>query len=393
MIKTFKDRHGFARADITLANWRTAPYSRWTFQNVRDLVPTAVIAAEVPAAEVPLASDAFLDAAMETGLAGAPSARAFLDFAHTDAFVMMRRGEVVAEYYAPHADPDAPHLVFSISKSLTAVVSGILEAEGLIDPDRPVTDYLPEAKGSVYGDCTYRDVLDMRVSLDFEEAYLDPHGAFARYRRAMLWNPPEPNIAPETLASFLITLQKAERPHGGPFYYASPNADLLGVVIERVTGACFSDLASDLLWKPMGAKGNADITVDAIGTPRTAGGVSMTARDLARLGELLRNHGVRNGRQIVPEGWIRDMQENGDREAWREGRNVDLPNGRYRSQWYQSGEADGAFCAIGIHGQWLYVDPSTETVIVKLSSQPEPLGDEENQDIFTFFRALCRRAI
>lgn len=70
MIRTFKDRHGFARADITLANWRTAPYSRWTFQNVRDLVPTAVIAAEVPAAEAPLASDAFLDAPMETGLAG-----------------------------------------------------------------------------------------------------------------------------------------------------------------------------------------------------------------------------------------------------------------------------------------------------------------------------------
>ncbi|WP_439615679.1 serine hydrolase domain-containing protein [Shinella sp.] len=393
MIKTFKDQHGFARADVTLANWRTAPYSRWTFQNVRDFVPTAVIAAEAATAEVPLQSDAFLDATMETGLAGAASARAFLDFAHTDAFVMMRRGEVVAEYYAPHADPNAPHLVFSISKSLTAVVSGILEAQGLIDPDRPVTDYLPEAKGGVYGDCTYRDVLDMRVSLDFEEAYLDPHGAFARYRRAMLWNPPEPNIQPETLASFLVTLQKAERPHGGPFYYASPNADLLGVVIERVTGARFADLTSELLWKPMGAKGNADISVDAIGTPRTAGGVSMTARDLARLGELLRNGGARDGKQIVPEAWIRDMQENGDKEAWQQGRNVDLPNGRYRSQWYQSGEADQAFCAIGIHGQWLYVDPSTETVIVKLSSHPEPLGDEENQDLFTFLRALSRRAI
>jgi CubicO group peptidase (beta-lactamase class C family) len=393
MIKTFKDRHGFARADVTLANWRTAPYSRWTFQNVRDLVPTAAIAPQAATAEVPLSSDAFLDAAMETGLAGTASARAFLDFAHTDAFVMMRKGEIVAEYYAPHADPDAPHLVFSISKSLTAVISGILEAEGLIDPDRPVSDYLPEAKGGVYGDCTYRDVLDMRVSLDFEEAYLDPDSAFARYRRSMLWNPPATAAEPETLAAFLVSLQKAERPHGGPFYYASPNADLLGVVIERVTGARFADLTSELLWKPMGASGNADITVDAIGTPRTAGGVSMTARDLARLGELLRNDGVHDGRQVVPKAWIRDMQQNGDREAWQQGRNVDLPNGRYRSQWYQSGEADGAFCAIGIHGQWLYVDPSTQTVIVKMSSQPEPLGDEENQDMFTFFRALCRRSI
>lgn len=393
MIKTFQDRHGFARADVTLANWRTSPYSRWTFQNVRDFVPTAVIAAEAVVAEQPLASDTFLDAPMETGLAGTGSARAFLEFAHTDAFVMMRKGEIVAEYYAAHANPDAPHLVFSISKSLTAVISGILEADGILDPGRPVTDYLPEAKGSVYGDCTYRDVLDMRVSLDFEEAYLDPYGAFARYRRSMLWNPPMPGAEPENLAAFLLTLQKAERPHGGPFYYASPNADLLGVIIERATGARFADLTSDLLWKPMGAKGLADITVDAIGTPRTAGGVSMTARDLARLGELLRNDGTRGGKQIIPIAWIRDMQENGDRDAWQQGRNVDLPNGRYRSQWYQSGEADQAFCAIGIHGQWLYVDPSTETVIVKFSSQPEPLGDEENQDVFTFFRALCRRAI
>src|SRR5690606_4479061 len=102
MIKTFKNRHGFARADVTLANWRTAPYSRWTFQNVRDLVPTSLINAEVVTAEVPVASDAFLDAPMETGLAGSPTARAFLDFAHTDAFVLMRRGEIVAEHYAAH---------------------------------------------------------------------------------------------------------------------------------------------------------------------------------------------------------------------------------------------------------------------------------------------------
>ena len=81
--------------------------------------------------------------------------------------------------------------------------------------------------------------------------------------------PPLPDAEPETLASFLLTLKKAERPHGGPFYYASPNADLLGVIIERVTGARFADLASELLWKPMGARGEADITVDAIGTPRT----------------------------------------------------------------------------------------------------------------------------
>lgn len=206
MIRTFKDRHGFARADVTLANWRTAPLQPLDLPERARLRADRRDHTEVAATKVPLESAAFLDAAMETD-ADAPTARAFLDFAHTDAFVMMRRGEIVAEYYAPHADPNAPHLVFSISKSLTAVVSGILSGRPSYS-DRPVTDYLPEAKGSVYGDCTYRDVLDMRVSLDFEEAYLDPYGAFARYRRAMLVNPPMKDAEPETLASFLLTSRR-----------------------------------------------------------------------------------------------------------------------------------------------------------------------------------------
>ncbi|QRM57307.1 serine hydrolase [Sinorhizobium sp. BG8] len=392
MIPTFNDANGFARADVTLETWRSAPYSRWSFQNLRDLVPTAEIACETVEAEVAVESSLFLAGSIDAGLEDVSTISGFLDYAHTDAFVVMRDGRIVAEHYAPHADVNARHVVFSVSKSLTAVVSGILEAEGVIDPDKPVTHYLPEAAGSAYGDCSYRDVLDMRVSLDFEEVYLDRLGAFARYRRAMLWNPPEPGLPAETLPSFLFTLRKAERPHGGPFFYASPNSDLLGVIIERATKMRFPELMSDLLWKPMGAKNHAYVTVDAIGTPRTAGGICVTARDLARVGELLRTGGASAGRQVVPSAWIKDMRTAGDHDAWAAGSNTSLPNGRYRSQWYQSGEADGAYCAIGIHGQWLYVDPSTDTVIVKLSSQPNPLDDELKQDNFAFFRAICQMA-
>ncbi|MBB3979163.1 hypothetical protein GGQ64_004399 [Rhizobium azooxidifex] len=393
MTSTFKDENGFARRDVTLANWRTAPFSRWAFHNVRDLVPTAEFRSRRPEPEEALDSRDRLDARLETALEGAATIRAYLEKAQTDGFLVMRGGRVVLEHYAAHSGVNARHIVFSISKSLTALLSGILEAEGVIDPDRPVSHYLPEAKGGAYGDCSYRDVLDMRISLDFEEAYLDPKGAFARYRRAMLWNPPLPDETPETLAGFLMTLKKGDGPHGGPFSYASPNSDMLGTIIERVTGARFSDLFEALVWHPLGATNDGYVTVDAIGTPRTAGGMCVSARDLARIGELIRTGGVAGGKQVVPEAWIVDMTQNGDRQAWQEGRNVDLPNGRYRSQWYQSGEEDGAYCAIGIHGQWLYVDPSTETVIVKLSSQDDPLGDETNHDMFTFFRTLCRMAL
>ena len=390
MTTEFETAYGFARRDVTIANWRTAPYSRWSFQNLRELVPTAEIRATAEEPETALALSPLLDTPLETGLAGTTIARAFLDYAHTDAFVLMKGGRIVAEHYAPHAQVNARHIVFSISKSLTALVSAVLEEQGVIDPDSPVVSLIPEAEGSAYGDCSYRDVLDMRVSLDFDEAYLDKNGAFARYRRSTLWNPSEAGAPVETLTEFLMTIQKADRPHGGPFFYASPNSDLLGILIERATGRRYVDLFSDLLWKPLGAKNHALVSVDGAGTARSAGGVCVTARDLARVGQMLLEGGIANGRQVVPAAWVEDMRNAGDPSAWAASQPTMLPNGRYRSKWYQTGEPDGAFCAIGIHGQWLYVDPSTETVIVKLSSQPNPLDDELKQDNFAFFRALSR---
>ncbi|MBA3043040.1 MAG: beta-lactamase family protein [Alphaproteobacteria bacterium] len=392
MTTEFKTTYGFERRDVTIANWRTAPYSRWSFQNLREMVPTTEIRAAAEEPETALVTSPLLDAALETGLAGTANARAFLDHAHTDAFVLMKGGQIVAEHYAPHTHVNARHIVFSVSKSLTALVSAVLQDQGVIDPDCPVVSLIPEAKGSAYGDCSFRDVLDMRVSLDFDEAYLTKDGAFARYRRSTLWNPAEPGAPVETLTEFLMTLQKADRPHGGPFFYASPNSDLLGILVERASGRRYADLFSDLLWKPLGAKNHALVSVDGAGTARSAGGVCLTARDLARVGQMLLDGGTANGRQVVPAAWVTDMQTAGDPKAWAASQPTMLANGRYRSKWYQTGEPDGAFCAIGIHGQWLYVDPSTETVIVKLSSQPNPLDDELKQDNFAFFRALSRIA-
>lgn len=379
----------FSRQDVTLGNWRESPYSRWAFHNLRELVPTAEISCGFPRVENPVASSDLLSERISTGIEGITSVLEHLEFSHTDAFVLMRRGEIIGEYYAPYSGIEKPHVVFSVSKSITAVVSGILEGQGLIDPDMPVSDYLPEAKGSAYGDCRYRDVLDMRVSLDFNEAYLDRNGAFARYRRAMLWNPPEPGTTAEDLRSFLVSLRKGEGPHGGRFFYASPNSDLLGIILERVTGKRYADLVSDLLWKPMGAASHGYVTVDSAGTARSAGGVCVTVRDLGRVGELVRTEGVIAGRQVLPRTWGADMLANGDGDAWKAGGENIFPEGRYRSQWYQSGEQSGAFCAIGIHGQWIYIDPSKEITIAKASSQPKPVDDEMKFANLAFYRAVC----
>jgi hypothetical protein len=384
---TFEQEFGFRRNEVTLANWRTSPFSRWSFQNAGELVPSARILAargeETPAQDM----GGLLGEKIITK-SGSETVAAFLARSDTDALAVMKSGRVVGDWFAPYMQFGARHIIFSISKSLTAVLAGIVHGEGLLDPQAPVTHYLPEAAGSAYGDATVRHVLDMVVSIDIEETYLDPESAYGRYRKATLWNP---GGGTESLASFLMTLPRLPGEHGETFRYRSPNSDLLGLVIERATGRRIPDLMHEKLWLPLGAKSEAAVTVDMEGTARTAGGISMTPRDLARIGEMMRQGGMADGRRVVAESWVRDTVGAGSTDAWLRGDMVHLfPKGRYRNKWYQVG--DGAFCGIGIHGQWLYVDPKTETVIVKMSSQPQPVDDPLDIDIVAFLQALGRMA-
>jgi len=379
----FQQKFGFRRDEVTLANWRTAPFNRWAFQNVAEIVPSVVQTYGQAQDETPADPAGILDREVAS-LDGAPTVRAFLERTHSDALAVMRRGEFVADWQAPHMRFGAPHLAFSISKSLTAIVAGILEGDGLLDPEAPVVTYVPEAANSAYGDATVRHVLDMTVSLDFEEAYLDPESVFARYRQAMLWNPGGNG---ESLLDLLCDLKRLPGPHGEVFRYRSPNSDMLGVIVERASGQRVCDLMQDRLWGPLGIRGTVAVTVDRQGYARTAGGVSVSPRDLARVGEMMRQGGVAGGRRIVAESWIRDTTTAGSRDAWLVGDFVNLlPEGRYRNKWYQSGK--GWFCGIGIHGQWVVVDPATETVVVKMASQPEPVDDDMDRENVAFFEWL-----
>jgi CubicO group peptidase (beta-lactamase class C family) len=389
---TFRSRYGFAREDVTLANWRTSPYSRWSFVNVAELVPSAVIEAAPGQSEPPPADAAWLLGEKVELSKGATTVGAFLDSCDTDALVVMKSGKLVADHHWPLHRPGDRHIIFSISKSLTAILAGILEDEGKLDPAAPVPDYVPEMSRSAYADATVQQVLDMCVSVAIEETYLDPMSAYGRYRRAMLWNPPLPGEEPETMLGFLASLEKAEGSHGGPFRYRSPNSDLLGIIVERASGQGYADLMRDRLWRGVGAHSSGLVTVDRVGTARAAGGVSMTARDLARVGEMMRLGGVGPGGRVVTERWVRDTLGAGDRAAWKAG---DFPhlfaNGSYRNKWYSSGLPSRAFAAIGIHGQWLYVDPAAEVTIVRFSSQPLPVDDPVDLDCVRLFQAIAER--
>ena len=387
----FEIRNGFARDAITLANWRTRPYSFWSFRNVAEMVRSARIKTARAAALPERVENAALLA--RPAASGADHSIAdLLKRNEADSFILARNGAVMCEWHAPGVDRDDPHLVFSISKSITALVAGILQDQGILDPSAPVGALVPEAANSAYADAAVQDLLDMRVSLDFDESYLSQE-AYARYRRAMSWNPPSEAGDDEGMLSFLCGLQKAGGPHGGDHNYLSPNSDMLGIVLERATGERFTDLCSRLLWQPLGATADAFITVDPQGAPRTAGGISCRPHDLLALGQMLADGGTANGKQIVSRRWIADMQQNGDEDIWARGSQASfLKTGRYRNNWYQVGGGSNAFLAAGIHGQFLYCDPDSSTVIACTSSQNEPQDDARDQALLGLFAMLSKEA-
>lgn len=376
--------HTVRRGAATLANWREHPNSQYGFQHAGEFVPTAQLAAgcgsEPPSPGPGLLATARVRRTGADGTAEAIAPVEHLQVSHADQLVVMRDGELAAEWLAPHADPALPHLVFSISKSVTGLLTGIAAGDGMLDPDDAVTDHVPSMRGSAYGDARVRDLLDMTVDLDFDEEYLDAGGAFDRYRRAMLWNPERASTPQETMEGFLSTLERRGGTHGTRFFYASPNSDLLGLVVERAAGMRYHEFLARRLLAPLGARGAACVTVDRVGTARAAGGICLTARDLARLGQLVLDGGrAPDGTEIVPGAWIDDMRSNGDRQAWVDGNFADLfADGRYRSGWYDVGDGRGTIAAIGIHGQWLWIDPPGRVVIARTSSRPAPSDDAAN---------------
>lgn len=365
---------------VTLANWRTSPFNQWGFQHVRELVPSADIANDPDELwRLPPADSDFAGLAIQDGNGESLDLPAFLAATRTDAFIVVHRGRVVYEHYANGMGPATPHILMSVSKSMMGLLAGILAANGVLDISAQAQAYVPELEGSAFQGASVRQLLDMRSALDFDEDYLATSGEMIAYRKATNWNPLAAGEAPGDLRSFLPTLTATNGAHGGAFNYTSPCADLLGWIIERASNRRYADLFSELLWIPMGAAHHGYVTVDRLGAPRCAGGMCMTAMDLARVGQLLVSGGRRGSRQIIPQGWIDDIIDAGDPEAWQAGPFVPFWPGRpmhYRAQCYVERGERPLLSGFGIHGQHLLVDRAREIVVAKFSSQAAPLDQE-----------------
>jgi len=365
----------FPKDQATLANWRTDPYNKWAFHHVRDIVPSSDIP-NTPDDIWQFESDPRDLSSLSVEHDGTSySIDRLIDATNTDGLAILHRGKVIFERYANGMSANTPHILMSVSKSMTALVAGILVGKGILDPEQPVVSIIPELRGSVYSDAKVRHALDMRVGLRFDENYLATSGPIVEYRKATGWNPLGPGESASDLRSFLTGLTDREGPDGGPFHYVSPNSDLLGWILERASGVRFADLMSTHLWRPMGAQYSAYVTVDRFGAPRCAGGICTTVMDLARVGQLMLQGGRRNGASIIPSGWIDDILTNGDPAAWSAGDLAPYFGGRsmhYRNKWYVLRDRKMAL-GLGIHGQNVFVEPAKELVIAKVSSQAAPL--------------------
>lgn len=359
---------------VTLANWRTPPFSRWAFQHVREILPTAEIAHDPGGARALPEAPVDLGGLRVDGM----GLDAFLAATDTDGIVVLRDGRIVLERYANGMAARTPHILMSVSKSMLGILAGILVARGVLDLDEDATRLVPEIAGGPWRGARLRHLLDMRAGILFDENYLATSGAIIRYRKAQGWNPPDPGEAPTDLRGFFATLDEADGPHGGRFHYVSPNTDLLGWIIERATGERYADLASRLLWRPMGAEQPAFITVDRLGAPRCAGGFCATTRDLARVGLLLAEGGRRDGHQVVPSGWIDSVEREGDEAAWNGGDFAGYYRGmrmHYRCKWYVLKDGAPMLFGMGVNGQNLFVDREAGIVIAKFSSHEAAMDE------------------
>jgi len=373
-------------APATLANWRTAPHSAWAFHHVREIVPTAEIRND-PARVAPLAHGAALAMPDVPGPDGPIGYEDYLARCNVDAMVVARDGRILHETYRNGMDAAALHIVFSISKSMLGLLYGALVERGCVDVAAETTACLPELKGSAFEGSTLRHLLDMRSGLEFSEDYAATGGLILQYRKATNWNPLDPGEEAMDLREFLPTLTGRAGAHGGPFRYISPCTDVLGLVAERVTGRPFAEIFSEFVWRPLGAERPADITVDRAGAPRTAGGISMTARDLARVGLAV----AAGGRGVAPGNWLDDIATEGDPEAWDAGDFADDFAGlsmHYRTKWYVLRDRGPILMCLGIHGQNLFVCRSTGLVMARMSSCPTPLDISGERLALGLFEAI-----
>lgn len=339
-----------------------------TFRSMDALFTTRTVARSGPVWRLPRRDHA-LDFTYEWNGESLP-AEEFLERTYTNALLVMKDGRIVSEIYRNNSDDRSRFVGWSMTKSVTSVLIGCALAEGRIDSlDTPITRYLPELESGGYDGVSIRHVMQMRSGVDYEERYDfgNPGVAASNHIAALVRNTAR-------FADVARTLPRIHPP-GEVFQYKTIDTAVLGWLVERVTQGSVAAYTAQCLWEPLGAESDAFYIMDGppgVGREFSGAGFNATLRDYGRFGQMMLDGGVADGRRIVSEDWVRQSTRPSGPE--------DTQRGGYGLQWWTMGSGE-AYAAIGLQGQYVYVDPETRTVAVKLSYFPP--GDNSALDAET----------
>lgn len=371
-------------SQVTMGNYRDLPMSRWAFRNAGAPLNVVMIPRQGAIGTLPGPLRPELGEREFTDLHGRKlTFDALFEANYADGVVIVQGSRLLHERYFHDFNGHTQHIWFSMTKSLASTAFGLLVAQGKVDlQDSPVT-YIPELKGSGFERVTIQQVLDHTTALDFRENYTDHGSDFFRFYAPalnMAWLPGAADAQPGDadiygVHDFLVQFIKPDpklQP-GAAFDYNSSNADLLGWLVARISGQSFQDFVQQHIWAKLGVEHDAYIAVDRAYMPVVTGGMNTTLRDAARFGMMIRDRGQLKGEQIIPKDWVDATLEIDDTLRANMAANAkysDDPWLAYHNMWWVLDDQLGEYCAVGIHGQVIYINRSADTVMAWFSSQP-----------------------
>jgi CubicO group peptidase (beta-lactamase class C family) len=285
--------------------------------------------------------------------------------------LVLKDGQIVLEKYGLGRGPQDRWTSFSVAKSVTSTLVGAAIKDGKIKSlADPVTDYIPELKGSGYDGVTVRHLITMSSGVKWNEDYTDPNSDVARAGMSVL----EPGVNP--IVSYMRRLPRAQPP--GTFVYKTGETDLAGILVSNAVGKPIGEYLSEKLWAPYGMEQDAIWMLDPGGHERGGCCMSMTLRDYARIGQFVLGDGVIDGKPIVPDGWMRDatsaLLPTGD------------PGEGYGYFWWT--RDDGSYAAVGIFGQAIVTYPKENLIIAINSAWPKASAPELYAERDAFIQAV-----
>lgn len=391
---------GKVRADmgITESNLLAADQNRYTYKNMQEFMKTKNIDAGAMAPIILESAKAQLGSVEFTHNGKKMDLQTMLKEHRADAFIVLKDGKVAHEQYFDGQTERTKHQMMSVTKSFTGILAATLIAEGKLDRDALVGTIVPELRGSAYADATVGQVMDMTNNVKYSEAYENPNAEVFQHMKTFGFAPMEDGYnGPKTIHEFLKTLEKVgDRPHGEEFHYISANTDVVAWILEKVEGKSFNQIMSERIWSKIGAERDAFVIVDEEGTSLASGGLNATARDLAKFGQLLADQGKNlHGEQILPASAIASTQAGGSPVKFEKGGysydGATLEGWSYRNQFWHTNNENQAYTALGIFGQWIYVDPTENVVVIRQASMPTSIDDAKDAEMISAINAIISK--